>query len=406
MNTERYRLVFNVARGMLVAVQECAKGHGKGRHTVTRAGRGSGAFVPVFWFTALTAAMMGLPVAPDAHAQTLPIQVDKGAAGAQPYVSTAANGTPVVNIAPPNRPGGTSVNNFIQYNVGPSGVVVNNSGQNSQTQIAGWVQGNMQLGNNHAGTIVQQVTAPNPSQLLGMQEIAGNRASLVIANPAGITCSGCGTINADRFTLTTGRSIFSAGGDLTGFDVRQGAIGIDGQGLSSPQAQVDLLSRAISINAQVWADRLNAVAGANQIDRQSLAATPQAGTGAAPQMALDASALGSMYAGAVRLVGTEKGLGFNIGGNIAASTGDIALDANGDVRILPGARLQTPGSATIAGTSIDNAGTITTRGAATVSTPGLLANSGIIAAGTDLMAQADRIMNSGTLAPGSTRAPT
>ncbi|KAF7963284.1 hypothetical protein AWV80_11385 [Cupriavidus sp. UYMU48A] len=247
MNTERYRLVFNVARGMLVAVQECAKGHGKGRHTVTRAGCGSGAFVPVFWFTALSAAMMGLPVAPDAHAQTLPIQVDKGAAGAQPYVSTAANGTPVVNIAPPNRPGGTSVNNFIQYNVGPSGVVVNNSGQNSQTQIAGWVQGNMQLGNNHAGTILQQVTAPNPSQLLGMQEIAGNRASLVIANPAGITCSGCGTINADRFTLTTGRPIFSAGGDLTGFDVRQGAIGIDGQGLSSPQAQVDLLSRAISI---------------------------------------------------------------------------------------------------------------------------------------------------------------
>ncbi|CAG9185111.1 hypothetical protein LMG23992_05442 [Cupriavidus laharis] len=381
MNTKLYRLVFNVARGMLVAVRECAKGRGKDRHAVADAGAGPSAFVPVFWFAALTSAMIGLPMT--LQAQTLSIQVDKGAPGAQPYVGTAANGTPVVNIAPPNRPGGTSINNFIQYNVGPSGVVVNNAGQNSQTQIAGWVQRNMQLGNNHAGTIVQQVTAPNPSQLLGMQEIAGNRASLVIANPAGITCSGCGTINADRFTLGTGRPVFSAGGDLTGFDVRQGAIAIDGQGLSSPQAQVDLLSRAISINAQVWADRLNAVTGANQIDHQSLAATPQAGSGAAPRFALDASTLGSMYAGAVRLVGTEKGVGFNVGGNITATTGDITLDANGDVRIVPGARLQSQGVATLAGSNIDNAGTITTRGSIVAATQGQLnAEGSITGAGT------------------------
>jgi filamentous hemagglutinin len=398
MNSKLYRLIFNVARGMLVAVQECAKGCGKAGDAGARASAGPSVFVPVFWFTALTVAMTGLPMT--LYAQTLPIQVDKGAPGAQPYVGTAANGTPVVNIAPPNRPGGTSINNFIQYNVGPSGVVVNNSGQNSQTRIAGWVQGNMQLGNNHAGTIVQQVTAPNPSQLLGMQEIAGNRASLVIANPAGITCSGCGTINADRFTLSTGRPVFSAGGELTGFDVRQGGIAIDGQGLSSPQAQVDLLSRAISVNAQVWTDRLNAVTGANQIDHQSLGATPQAGMGAAPQIALDASALGSMYAGAIRLVGTEKGVGFNIGGNIAATTGDITLDVNGDVRTVPGARLQSSGAATLAGSNIDNAGTITTRGSIIATTQGQLANSGTLTAGADLLAQADRIANSGTIGAG------
>lgn len=398
MNSKLYRLIFSVARGMLVAVQEFAKGCGKAGNAAAGASTGPSVFVPVFWLTALTAAMTGMPRT--LHAQTLPIQVDKGAPGAQPYVGTAANGTPVVNIAPPNRPGGTSINHFIQYNVGPSGVVVNNSGQNSQTQIAGWVQGNMQLGNNHAGTIVQQVTAPNPSQLLGMQEIAGNRASLVIANPAGITCSGCGTINADRFTLSTGRPVFSAGGELTGFDVRQGGIAIDGQGLSSPQAQVNLLSRAISVNAQVWADRLNAVTGANQIDHQSLGATPQAGSGATPQIALDASALGSMYAGAVRLVGTEKGVGFNVGGNITATTGDITLDANGDVHIVSGARLQTPGAATIAGSNIDNAGTITTRGSIVATTQGQLANSGTLAAGADLLAQADRIANSGTIGAG------
>lgn len=396
MNKNLYRLVFNAARGMLVAVQECAVGMGKGRHAGTRSSSGATAFAPVLWFTALTAAMMGLPV----FAQTLPIQVDKSAPGARPYVNTAGNGVPVVNIGPPNRPGGTSVNNFLQYNVGPSGVVINNSGQNSQTQIAGWVQGNMQLGNNSAGTIVQQVTAPNPSQLLGMQEIAGNRATLVIANPAGITCSGCGTIGADRFTLSTGRALYGADGSLTGFDVRQGNIAIDGQGLSSPQAQVDLLSRSLVINAQVWADRLNAITGANQIDHQTLAATPQAGAGAAPLVALDASALGSMYVGAVRLIGTEKGLGFNIGGNLVAMTGDIVVDNNGDVRVLPAGRLQAQGNASVSGATIDNAGTITTHGGVTLATPGQLTNSGTVAAGTDLLAQGDSIANHGTLGAG------
>ncbi|WP_011296283.1 hemagglutinin repeat-containing protein [Cupriavidus necator] len=401
MNTELYRLVFNVARGMLVAVQECAKGRGKGSHTGTRASSGSGVFVPVFWFTALSAATMGLPLAHHAQAQTLPIQVDRGATGAQPYVSTAANGTPVVNIAPPNRPGGTSVNNFIQYNVGPSGVVVNNSGQNSQTQIAGWVHGNMQLGNNHAGTIVQQVTAPNPSQLLGMQEIAGNSAALVLVNPAGIYCSACGTIGADRFTLSTGRALYGPDGSLAGFDVSQGNLAIGAQGLSSPQAQVDLLARSIQVNGEVWSKYLNAIAGANQIDAETLAATPQAGAGRAPQFAIDASALGSMYAGAVRLVGTEKGIGFNIGNNIVASTGDIVLDVNGDVRILPSARLQAQGAATVSGTNLDNAGTVTTRGRITATTPGTLSNSGVLSAGGDVLAQTSQLANSGTIGAGT-----
>lgn len=401
MNENFHRLVFNAVRGMLVAVQESAVGCGKGRHAGTRAAGGARVFVPVLWFTALVAAMMGLPPAPDARAQTLPIQVDKGALGARPYVNTAANGTPVVNIAAPNRPGGTSVNNFTQYNVGPSGVVINNSGQNSQTRIAGWVQGNMQLGNSHAGTIVQQVTAPNPSQLLGMQEIAGNRASLVIVNPAGITCSGCGTINADRFTLSTGRALYGPDGSLSGFDVSQGNIAIGAQGLSSPQAQVDLMARSIQVNGEIWSEYLAAIAGANQIDHQTLGATAQAGTGPAPQFALDASALGSMYAGAIRLVGTEKGVGFNLGNNIAASTGDIVVDANGDVRILQTARLQAQGAGVLAGANIDNAGAVTTRGGIQATAAGALTNGGLLSAGGNLQAQANRITNTGTIGVGT-----
>ncbi|NUA31678.1 two-partner secretion domain-containing protein, partial [Cupriavidus basilensis] len=402
MNNNIHRLVFNAARGMLVAVPEHAAGRGKGRQgNAERSGLGS-AFVPVLWLTALTASMMGLPVLLDqsAHAQSLPIQVDKHVPGQRPVVGVAANGVPVVNIPPPNRDGGTSVSHFIQYNVGPSGVVLNNSGANSQTQIAGWVQGNMMLGNGHAGNIVVQVTQPNPSRLLGAQEVAGNRANLILANPAGLHCSGCGAINADRFTLSTGRPVFSADGSLAGFDVRGGSIGIGGQGLSSPQAQVDLLARSIHVNAQLWARHLNVIAGANQVGYETLNATAQAGNGPAPQFALDASALSSMYSGAVKLIGTERGVGFHLGGGVTAGSGDIVVDNNGDVRIVPGGRLQAEGSASVAGANISNAGTITTRGGIAAATPGQLSNSGTLAAGTDLLAQADRIANSGTIGAG------
>ncbi|BDB27462.1 hypothetical protein CTP10_R48700 [Cupriavidus sp. P-10] len=388
---------------MLVAVQESAVGRGKGRHgSAARQGDGM-TFAPVLWLTVLAASMMGIPVVLEqsAHAQTLPIQVDKSAPGARPVVGVAANGVPVVNIAPPNHNGGTSVNNFTQYHVGPSGLVLNNSGQNSQTQIAGWVQGNMQLGNNSASVIVNQVTAPNPSQLLGMQEVAGSRATVILANPAGITCSGCGVINADRFTLSTGRPVFGADGNLAGFDVRAGHIAIDGQGLSSPQAQVDLLARSISINAELWTKHLNAVTGANQVDYQSLNATAQVGSGAAPQFALDASAVGSMFAnGAIRLIGTEKGLGFNLGGVVDARGGDITVDNNGDVRVLASGRVQAEDGATMTGANISNAGTVTTRSSITATTPGQLTNSGTLAAGIDLLGMADRIANTGTIGAG------
>ncbi|MGS0623435.1 hemagglutinin repeat-containing protein [Ralstonia sp. VS2407] len=386
MNAKCYRTVFNAARGMLVAVEETARSTGKGRSSGSRASRAS----------ALTISAMAALAAPGLNAQSL--TPDRNVPGPHPVVGVAANGTPVVNINAPSA-GGVSSNSFTNYNVGQAGVVLNNSGQNSQTQIAGWVQGNPFLGNSAARVILNQVTSGNPSVLAGPTEIAGNQASLIVANPAGITCAGCSFIQAPRVTLTTGTPNFDALGNISSISVQQGQITVNGAGLDARGAQLDLLSRAMAINGQVWAERLNAVAGANSVDYGSVTPTAIASVGPAPQVAIDVGQLGSMYGGgATRLIGTEQGLGVNIGGNLAALTGSLSLAANGDVTITPTGRVQSAADASIAAPNVSNQGVITSPGNVTVS--GSTNNSGTVVAGGNATISGPQIANSGTIGAG------
>jgi filamentous hemagglutinin len=267
--------------------------------------------------------------------QTLPISVDKSIPHQRPIVTKADNGVPVVNIAPPTA-AGVSNNRFQQFNVGPSGVVFNNSGAPSQSQLAGGIAGNPMLGNGRAAVIINQITANNPSQLRGMMEVAGHRANVIIANPAGITCNGCGFLNAHRGTLTTGRPMIGADGGLQGFDITRGRISVEGQGLlGNGVDKVDLIARTLVLNAAVWANRLNVVAGPATVGYGDDSVQPKAGEGPAPAVWLDVAALGGMYAGAIRLVGTEAGVGVNLGGPLNSLTGQLHLTSAGDVRILP-----------------------------------------------------------------------
>jgi len=383
MNAKCYRTVFNAVRGMLVAVEETASSTGKGRNAGRRA-------------SALTLSAVAALVAPGLNAQSL--TPDRNVPGPHPVVGVAANGTPVVNINAPSA-GGVSSNAFTNYNVGQAGVVLNNSGQNSQTQIAGWVQGNPFLGNTAARVILNQVTSGNPSTLAGPTEIAGNQASLIVANPAGITCAGCSFIQAPRVTLTTGTPNFDALGNISSISVQQGQITVNGAGLDARGAQLDLLSRAMAINGQVWAERLNAVAGANSVDYGSVTPTAIAGVGPAPQVAIDVGQLGSMYGGgATRLIGTEQGLGVNIGGNLAALTGSLSLAANGDVTITPTGRVQSAADASISAPNVNNQGVITSPGNVTVS--GSTTNTGTLVAGGNATLTGPQIANSGTIGAG------
>ncbi|WP_238380146.1 hemagglutinin repeat-containing protein [Stenotrophomonas maltophilia] len=255
-------------------------------------------------------------------------------AGEQARADQAANGVPVIQINRPNA-GGVSHNRFQDYNVGREGQILNNSASTVQTQLGGYIQGNgnLQPGQS-ARLILNEVTSTNASRLQGHIEVAGRSAAVIVANPNGITCDGCGFINTTRGTLTTGTPVFGNDGSLSAFRVARGTIRLEGNGLDAGNLEgVDLLARAVQLNAGLWARQVNVVTGANQIDAQTLAAQAITGEGERPQFGLDVAALGGMYAGKIRLVGTEAGVGVRSAGQMVADAGDFILTQAGDVRL-------------------------------------------------------------------------
>jgi filamentous hemagglutinin len=157
----------------------------------------------------------------------------------------------------------------------------------------------------------------------------------VIANPAGIVVSGGGFLNASGVTLTTGTPVMKQG-NLDSYRVQGGTISIDGQGLDTRTADYTaILARATQANAGIWAQQLQVVTGANEVQASSVGVgatpitAPLPGTGELPSYALDVAQVGGMYAGKITLIGTEAGLGVRNAGLIQASTGPLTLTQEG-----------------------------------------------------------------------------
>ncbi|MEH3826743.1 contact-dependent inhibition toxin CdiA [Enterobacter roggenkampii] len=251
----------------------------------------------------------------------------------QTTVDRAGNGVPVVNIATPNG-AGISHNQFGEYNVGKEGLILNNGTDRlTRTQLGGLIQNNpnLQAGREAKG-IINEVTGASRSQLQGYTEVAGKAANVMVANPYGITCNGCGFINTPNVTLTTGKPQFDASGNLQALEVTKGAITVEGQGLDASRSDaLSIIARATEVNAAIHANDLTVTAGANRVGADG-SVRPIAGEGAAPVVAVDTGALGGMYANRIRLVSSETGVGVNIG-NLTARQGDIQLDAGGKLTV-------------------------------------------------------------------------
>ncbi|ETF02389.1 hypothetical protein W822_14720 [Advenella kashmirensis W13003] len=363
MNKRCYRLRFNHVRGQWMAVADIVVGPGK-----SHAGRSGGAagsqdqvnarnkwgiaMIPalprlrLIMQAIVLAGVTGLiAFVPDHTAQAQIVANKAMPTHTQPSIVTTANGLPQVNIQTPNS-AGVSMNNYSQFDVQPSGAILNNSRTSTQTQLAGWIQGNPLLTTDSARVIVNQIQSSNPSLLRGYIEVAGQRAQVVMANPAGISCEGCGFIHADRAVLTTGQvGLNPSTGALDNYVVRSGTVNIANMD-ASQTPYVDVLARAAKVTGTIRAKQLDIKTGINTIDANTGAVCASAGRtevtaasdasaasdgrGDQPEVAIDIAELGGMYAGQITLLATEHGVGVRNLGNIRAGE-NLTLSANGQL---------------------------------------------------------------------------
>lgn len=333
-----YRIIFNASRGVWQAVSELAKARGKSRAQVDGTKLSHLQLLSYYLSkfslaraSKITASLLFMP-----FAATAEIIADPNAPNNQrPTIVETANGTPLINIQTPSG-AGVSRNTYSQLDVDQQGAIFNNSRTNTQTQLGGWVEGNPWLAGGTARIILNEVNSNNPSYLRGYMEIAGSRAELIIANPSGITCDGCGFINASRGTLTTGVPIFT-NGSLDGYRVEGGKININGAGLDASHADfTDLIARVVEINAGIWAKDLKIAAGKNEVkaDRSKVTVLDKDDKEtdeAKPAFAIDTANLGGMYAGKISLVATEAGVGVRNAGTLGAGAGEVMITADGRI---------------------------------------------------------------------------
>ncbi|WP_162826240.1 hemagglutinin repeat-containing protein [Burkholderia sp. IDO3] len=398
MNKNQYRLVFSRVRGMLVAVEETA--HATGKVSKGEVVCAADSRVPDMLASfALRHAAFAVLVVAGAMPMWVNAQIVGGGAHA-PSVIQTQNGLPQVNI---NKPGGAgvSLNTYNQFDVQKPGAILNNSPTIVNTQQAGMINGNPNFGPNDAARIiVNQVNSNNPSSIRGFIEIAGQKAELIISNPAGLQIDGGGFINTSRAVLTTGVPYYGADGSVVGFNVNRGLVTVSGSGLNAENIdQVDIIARAVQANAAIYAKSLNVIAGSNQVNHDTLAATPIQGDGAAPAVAIDVGQLGGMYANRIFLVSSGSAVGVQNAGTLSADAAGMTLTTDG--RLVQSGKISSLGNVAVsAGGGIDNNGTTYSQQSVSMSTGADMTNSGMLAAQHDVGINAVSLSSTGGIGAG------
>ncbi|MCC8414471.1 filamentous hemagglutinin N-terminal domain-containing protein [Photorhabdus laumondii subsp. laumondii] len=403
MNKHLYRIIFNKARNMLMVVADIATS-GQGSTVRRRSRRQSPQCL-----CRLTALRLSLLLATGCISLTAQANIvaDGQAPGnQQPTILNSANGTPQIDIQTPNA-AGISRNTYSQFDIDKRGVILNNSHNAVQTQLGGMVAGNPWLAKAEAKIILNEVNSINASKLNGWIEVAGQKANVIIANPAGITCNGCGFINAHRATLTTGQAMMEQG-RLKGFDIDRGEVRIEGLGLdSSQQNYTEIIARSVVINGKLHAKDLKITTGRNIVDAAHQNIEKKSADGSEnPSFTLDVAALGGMYANKIMLVGTEFGVGVRNAGHIGATAGEVRLTVDGLIEnsgtiaarsntIIKAESIQSASGSTLSA-GIDNKGKATLPGSLTLTAKQHIQANGKNLATNTLEAQSKKIDLSGS----------
>jgi filamentous hemagglutinin len=398
MNKLAFRVIFNRHRGLLMAVAETARACGAGPVSAGRVCRHPVPSCNKRLLCRVSTMLASLSLAfPPVLAQI--VADPNAAAGWRPLVEASANGLPLVRIARPSA-AGVSHNQYSQFNIDARGMVLNNAVTITQTRQAGLIDGNPNLFGGSARVILNEVTGVAPSQLLGYAEVAGSKAEVVIANPNGISCNGCGFINTSRAVLSTGTPVIGAAGELDSLRVVRGQVRIGANGLNAAELdQLDLVARSVEINGSLWGKQVSVIAGANQVAYAGLEATVIEGQGNRPTVAIDLARLGGMFGDRIRLIGAEAGVGVNTEGMINARAGDLVIDSQGRLRFAGAVSAAGAIRASSAGV-LDNSGTLYGTQKVVVSSGESLINSGTIASGGHLTIRAASVDASGILAAG------
>lgn len=332
MNKNLYRIIFSKARNMFIVVGENSKSKtkaaGESAKIAISPGTHDSQILQQHWVVQSLVASMSLwmSVAP-VYAQ---IQADPTANVAnRPVVGVGKNSqgqnVPIVNIQTPVN--GVSHNIYKQMDVLSNGVVLNNSRTGAGSITVGNVGANPFLAKGEARLILNEINSTAATRFEGNLEIAGQRADVITANPAGINIKGGGFINANKAIFTTGKAQLNADGSLKQFVVDQGKVTVTantgstlGLGGNNNNADyVDVYARALDLNAKMHANQdINVITGANTISANLESIDSKTSTVAAPALAVDIKSLGGMYANNIFLMGNEKGLGVTNAGILQA----------------------------------------------------------------------------------------
>ncbi|RKW16261.1 MAG: filamentous hemagglutinin N-terminal domain-containing protein [Cardiobacterium sp.] len=318
MNKNCYKTIYNRNLGRIVVVSELARNVGK-----THSQGNSGVWhrlLPLSWRVALIlGSLCILPAGAEIIADSNAVREH------QPQVLLSSEGVPQVDIQAPTA-AGVSMNEYTRFDVGGEGAILNNSRKGAPTHIGGWVSGNPNLIKNDASVIVNQVNSSDPSRLHGTIEVAGKRADVIIANPAGISVNGGGFINADKAWLTSGKPELQDGA-FRGVNVEQGRITVGADGLDVHDSNyAAIIAKAAKIDGPVRAGdkKLDVITGANRVDSDGN--VQKTGGDSAAPVAIDTGHLGGMYGGSIRLISSDQGVGVNHAGVVQAQQLHISAD--------------------------------------------------------------------------------
>ncbi|MDP8129693.1 YopT-type cysteine protease domain-containing protein [Pasteurella atlantica] len=331
MNKNKYKLIFSKSKSCLIPVAENVQSaiNNSSSDTDTSSQERS---VFNFKLNAISTFIQStlLPIFAvsllSTHSFANSVEVD----GIKTKITTVGNDILLIDIAKPEFDG-ISDNRFKEFNV-TNGAVFNNSTNDGNSHLVGYVKGNASLEGEAAKVILNQVTGHNSTQLTGGLEVLGQKADLLIINPNGININGVQTRNTERFVISTSNVIAPQKG--LNLDVDKGTITIEENGLATDGLKyLDIVAKKITQKGAIKnhnddsssETNINLIAGSTSYDVVQQKITSKGEI--VDEVIISGEELGAMHGKHIQFVTTDSGAGIKHS-NIILSESDIKFTTN------------------------------------------------------------------------------